>query len=139
VKEAVGELGSARYVSLTTFKRDGSAVATPVWITGSEGSYVFTTGDRAGKTRRLRHNASVQVQVCDMRGRVSPDAAIYMGTGTVQATAASVAAAEHAIAAKYGWQFNATKIVDGLKARFGRGPKQEVVAIHLELGSGPGS
>ena len=41
------DLDRARYVSLTTFKKDGTGVATPVWITGSAGSYVFTTGDKA--------------------------------------------------------------------------------------------
>jgi hypothetical protein len=29
-------LTDARYISLTTYKRDGSGVATPVWITGSD-------------------------------------------------------------------------------------------------------
>jgi len=29
------ELANARYVSLTTFTRDGTPKATPVWITGS--------------------------------------------------------------------------------------------------------
>jgi hypothetical protein len=30
----VDELDRARYISLTTFKRDGSPVSGPVWITG---------------------------------------------------------------------------------------------------------
>ena len=47
------DLDRARYISLTTFKRDGSPVSSPVWITGVGGAYVFTTGDSAWKTRRL--------------------------------------------------------------------------------------
>jgi len=129
----VNDLDRARYVSLTTYKRDGSPVSTPVWITGSGGSYVVTTGDKAWKTRRLRNNPSVQVQVCDMRGRVKPGAAVFTGTGEVKTAAESLAAAERAIAAKYGWQFKATKVVDGLRSRIGRGPKQEVVAVELTL------
>src|ERR1700682_4896559 len=35
-----GELDRAKYISLTTFKRDGAAVSTPVWITGTAGRYV---------------------------------------------------------------------------------------------------
>jgi uncharacterized protein len=99
----VNDLDAARYVSLTTFKRDGSPVSTPVWITGAAGSYVFTTGSVAWKTRRLRHNSSVQVRVCDLRGRVRPAATVYAGTGEVRATPEAVTAAERAIAAKYGW------------------------------------
>ena len=127
------DLDAARYVSLTTFKKDGSPKATPVWITGSGGSYLFTTGDKAWKTRRLLKNSAVEVQICDMRGRVKPNTPIYRGTGEVQTGAESVAAAERALAAKYRWQFKATQVVDALKLKLGRGAKQEVVAIHLTL------
>ena len=127
------ELDTARYVSLTTFKKDGSPVATPVWITGAAGVYAFTTGDKAWKTIRLRRNPSVTVQACDMRGRAKAHAVLYVGTGESFSSPDAVGAAERALAEKYGWQFKATKIVDGLKARFGRGPNQEVVAIHLTI------
>jgi PPOX class probable F420-dependent enzyme len=127
------ELDGARYILLTTFKRDGSAVSSPVWITGTSGSYVFTTGDKAWKTRRMLRNPSVHVQVCDMRGRVKPAAARYTGTGEVVTSKEAIAAAERALSTKYGWQFKATKVVDGVKARFGLGVHQEVVAIHLSL------
>ena len=130
------DLDSARYVSLTTFKTDGSPKATPVWITGTGGSYLFTTGDKAWKTRRLLRNAAVEVQLCDMRGRVKPNTMIYRGTGEVQTGAESVAAAERALAAKYRWQFKAAQVVDALKLKLGRGAKQEVVAIHLTLNEG---
>jgi uncharacterized protein len=129
----MNELENARYISLTTFKRDGSPVATPVWISGSDGSYVFTTGDKAWKTRRLRTNPSVQVQVCAFRGQPKPHATMFTGTGKVCTAAEAVAAAEHALAAKYGWQFRATKIVDGLRARLRPATKQDVVAIQLVL------
>ena len=129
----MNDLDGARYISLTTFKRDGSPVATPVWIAGSNGSYEFTTGDKAWKTRRLLNNSSVRVEVCDLRGRAKPNATVYEGTGEVRASPNAVAATERALAAKYGWQFKATKLVDGFKARFGRAAKQEVVAIHLTL------
>jgi uncharacterized protein len=130
---AVIELDKARYISLTTFKRDGSPVPSAVWITGVAGSYVFTTGDKAWKTKRLRRNPSVQVQVCDMRGRVKPETTRFVGTGEVNGSADAVAAAERALAAKYGWQFKATKLVDGLKGRLGWGERQEPVAVQLSL------
>src|ERR1700724_2527956 len=125
------ELDRAKYISLTTFKRDGAAVSTPVWITGTEGRYVFTTGDKAWKTKRLLRNPSIEVRVCDIRGLVKPQATIHTGTGQVSSSIADVAAAERALSAKYGWQFTATKVVDSVKRRLGRGQPQEVVAIHL--------
>jgi hypothetical protein len=132
----VDDLDAARYISLTTFKKDGSPVSTPVWITGAAGTYAFTTGDQAWKTRRLRRDPSVRVQVCDMRVRVAPQATRYVGTGEVASSADAVAAAELALAAKYGWQFHAIRIFESMKGRFGRGPRQEPVAIHLSLGEG---
>jgi PPOX class probable F420-dependent enzyme len=127
------DLDGARYILLTTFKRDGSGVASPVWITGSRGAYAFTTGDRAWKSRRLRHDPNVQVQACGVRGRVKPGAALYRGTGEVLTDPDEVKAAEAALSAKYGWQFRATKVADRLSARFGRGDPQRVVAIRLQL------
>ncbi|MGP0108667.1 MAG: PPOX class F420-dependent oxidoreductase [Acidimicrobiales bacterium] len=134
--DEVSELDRARYISLTTFKKDGSPVSSPVWITGAAGTYVFTTGNTAWKARRLARNPSVHVQVCDMRGRVKPGASRYVGTGEVASSAVAVAAAEKALAAKYGWQFRAIKLVDDLRGRLGRGERQESVAIHLSLGEG---
>jgi uncharacterized protein len=129
----LSDLDKARYVSLTTFKRDGTAVSTPVWITGVQGRYVFTTGDKAGKTKRLLHDPAIEVQVCDMRGRVKPDTPVHRGTGGVSASNADIASAEQALSAKYGWQFRATKLLDGIKRRLGRGPIHEVVAVHLSI------
>ena len=129
----MNELDRARYILLTTFKQDGSPVSSPVWITGAAGSYVFTTGDKAWKTRRLLRNPAVQVQVCDMRGRVKPQASRYVGTGEVSSVEAAVTAAEQALAAKYDWQFRATKLVDGLRGRIGWGERQEPVAVRLSL------
>ena len=84
------ELLAARYISLTTYKRDGSGVATPVWIAGSGGTFRFTTGDTTWKTRRLLNDPTVAVRVCDLRGRVAPGATTYAGTGRVQDDPASV-------------------------------------------------
>jgi hypothetical protein len=127
------DLDKARYISLTSFKADGTAVSTPVWITGSQGRYVFTTGDKAWKTKRILRNGTIKVGVCDMRGRMKPGATIHSGTAIISATSADIAAAEAALSAKYGWQFRATKVVDALKNRFGRGLAQQVVAVHLSL------
>jgi PPOX class probable F420-dependent enzyme len=127
------ELDHARYISLATCKRDGSWVASPVWITGADGTYVFTTGDKAWKTRRLRANARVQVRACSARGRVKPSAKSYVGTGEVLVDIGDVARAERALLAKYGWQFRATKVVDRLHTVFGRREPQKAVAIRLVL------
>ena len=63
-------LPQSPYVSLTTFRRTGVAVATPVWAApDGESLVVWTRGD-SGKVKRLRHTSRVTVEPCDFRGRV---------------------------------------------------------------------
>jgi PPOX class probable F420-dependent enzyme len=69
-------LSAGKYLSLTTFRRDGSAVATPVWVTRDGDHLYVITSATSGKVKRLRNNASVQLAPCDVRGRESgPQAA----------------------------------------------------------------
>ena len=128
------ELADARSISLTTYKRDGQPVATPVWIAGAANPYRFTTGAKTGKARRLRRDPRVRVQVSDVRGRVKPGTSIFTGTGTVKEDPDSVAAAESAIADKYGWQFGAAKVVERLRRLLRLGESQAGVAVELTLG-----
>jgi len=63
-----------KYISLTTFRKTGAAVATPVWF-GEENNklYVMTRSDM-GKTKRIRNNPQVRVAPCTIRGKVTgPD------------------------------------------------------------------
>lgn len=85
---ALARLGSSPYVRLTTFRRDGTPVATPVWVVadraelgGDEGVLLVTTGADTGKAKRLRHTPRVLLAPCDPRGRVAP------GTEEVEAVA----------------------------------------------------
>jgi PPOX class probable F420-dependent enzyme len=67
---------SKKYISLTTFRKNGDKVATPVWF-GEDGGklYVMTRSDM-GKTKRIRNNPQVQVAPCTIRGKVTgPEAA----------------------------------------------------------------
>ncbi len=49
------QLNTAEYISLSTQKRDGSTVETPVWFAqDGDKIYVFTEGN-AGKVKRLRN------------------------------------------------------------------------------------
>ncbi len=60
-----------KYISLTTFRKNGEKVATPVWF-GEDGDklYVMTRSDM-GKTKRIRNNSQVQVAPCTIRGKVT--------------------------------------------------------------------
>jgi PPOX class probable F420-dependent enzyme len=67
-------LPHSTYVSLSTFRRTGVAVATPVWAAPDANSLVVWTRADSGKVKRLRHTSRVTVAPCDVRGRVQGSA-----------------------------------------------------------------
>lgn len=102
-------LSSARYAQLRTFRRDGSAVDTPVWFVLDGDTVVFRT-KQGPKTRRIAGNPRVELWPCDYRGRYCD------GTPTIhgQARVLDGAAAEVANAAlhhRYGWQYNTVPLL----------------------------
>jgi uncharacterized protein len=59
-----------KYLSLTTYRRDGTAVATPVWFV-EDGDHLFvTTGATSGKVKRIRRNPAVTVAACNGMGKL---------------------------------------------------------------------
>ena len=51
-------LGDEKYLLLTTFKRDGTPVATPVWAAPLDsGEIGFWTSSGTGKAKRITHTS----------------------------------------------------------------------------------
>ena len=71
VTDVRAALGGAKYISLTTYKKDGTPVATPVWVAAHDNHYYVITGGASGKVKRIRNNAKVKIAVCDVRGRIT--------------------------------------------------------------------
>ena len=63
-----------KYLSLTSFKRDGSGIATPMWFVGDNGHLVVETDADSYKVKRIRRDPHVQIAVCDVRGRLRGEA-----------------------------------------------------------------
>jgi PPOX class probable F420-dependent enzyme len=59
-----------KYMSLTTFRRDGSPVATPVWFVIDGDRVLVQTDAQAGKVRRIRRNPAVTMATCTATGRL---------------------------------------------------------------------
>ncbi|MFE7356869.1 PPOX class F420-dependent oxidoreductase [Streptomyces sp. NPDC057543] len=74
-------LRRARYVSLTTYRKDGTPVATPVWHVMNSGRLYVWTEASSWKVKRLRRDPRVKVVVCNVRGRIKPSAPEAVGTG----------------------------------------------------------
>lgn len=109
----VGDVADAKYVLFTTFRKDGSPVATPLWAVRDGADLVMWTVADSWKVKRLRKNPSVLVQACDARGKTTTGPEVA-GLGEVF----DGAGAGSRIARKYGivgWVF-----VAGSKLRRGR-------------------
>ena len=132
VRAADHPLASAKYVALTTFRRTGAAVTTPVWFAPSldqPGLFAVITVDDTGKTKRLAHTDRVELQACDMRGRIAPDAPTFQGTATVVRDAGAVASVRRAIVAKYGFPARFSDLTDTLGSKVGlkRAPRAGIL------------
>ena len=59
-----------RYLSLTSFKRDGTGVATPLWFV-SDGERLFALTDlHSAKVARIRQDPRVLVAPCRANGKL---------------------------------------------------------------------
>jgi uncharacterized protein len=116
------DLAGEKYVSLTTYRKNGESSAKPVWITGlGDGRIGFTTDATSLKVKRIRNDGRVRLQPCDMRGNVRA------GTSPVDADAVILddgegdeAIVRAAIAKKYGWQYRVAIGLGKLQALIGR-------------------
>lgn len=110
----VGEVADAKYVLFTTYRKDGTPVATPLWAARDGADLVMWTVTDSWKVKRLRRNPAVLVQACDARGKKTSGPQVA-GTGEVF----DGAEAGRLVARKYGvigWL-----TVNGSKLRRGTG------------------
>ncbi|MDQ0987984.1 PPOX class F420-dependent oxidoreductase [Streptomyces sp. V2I9] len=98
------DFARSEYVSLTTYRKNGTPVATPVWAAADDGVlYVWTRSD-SWKVKRLRRNGKVTVTVCDVRGRIAEGAPSAEGTAKLL-DADGTRAVRKLLARKYTWKF----------------------------------
>jgi PPOX class probable F420-dependent enzyme len=104
-------LADEKYMLLTTFRRDGTPVSTPVWVVALDGGDVgFWTSSGSGKAKRLAHTARVTVQPSDARGRVKSGTTSTEGTARL-VTGGELDAIRERVIAKYGFQTKLTKAI----------------------------
>jgi PPOX class probable F420-dependent enzyme len=105
----VASLAGERYISLTSFKRDGTPVSTPVWVVSDDGRRLLVwTGAGTWKVKRIRRDPHVLVAASSMRGTERGE--------RIAATArlADVPGLDELFRRKYGWQ---KRLVDFLNRK----------------------
>lgn len=117
--------GDSRYLALTTYRRDGRPVTTPVWLVTLEGKIYVFTSNSTGKAKRVRATGRVRFASCSMNGRrILGD--WREGTGRVVHDEALRDRALVALQRKYGWQLSVALLVYRL-----RGLYRERVVLEL--------
>lgn len=66
--ERIIRLAAGSYLLVTTYKKDGSTVATPVWVVRDGNALGIWTVADSWKVKRIRNRADVLVGPCDVRG-----------------------------------------------------------------------
>ncbi len=93
-------LKNASYLNLTTFRRSGEAVTTPLWFAEYEGVLYIQTFPTAGKLRRIDHTRQVRVAPCTLNGKaLGPE---MEGQARVVTGEQEILLAEVALSLKYG-------------------------------------
>jgi uncharacterized protein len=112
-------LDHADYINLRSYKRDGTAVDTPVWCAPLDGKLVIFTLRDSYKVKRVRRNPKVQVAKCDIRGALRGpwlDATCR----AIEGDPAYDARAYAALTRKYGWKMRAGNFFSTLSGRMRR-------------------
>ena len=125
----IDTLGEARYVSLQTFRKNGTGVQTPVWIARAGDELgIFTNGD-SYKVKRLRRNPKIRIAKCGVGGALKGP--WHNGTARVVEDEAGQKAILDALYRKYGWQMT----LADWGARIGR-TKKDWVFVAVEISGG---
>ena len=105
-------LADEKYVSLTTYRRNGTPVATAVWwVALDHGRYGFWTASTSGKAKRLRNDPKVLVQPSNGRGQVKDGTSPVPATAQLVTEGADFDAVTAAVKAKYGVQTSITRFL----------------------------
>lgn len=126
-------IADEKYVSITTTRRNGETVSSPVWIAPlPDGTSGFTTGATSGKVKRIRNNPAVTLRPCDARGRVKEAAAVTTATATIL-VGDEMGPIRGAIRSKYGFIVVLLGAFERVRSVFKKGADDNcVVHLHFE-------
>lgn len=107
-------LQSATYINLTTFRKNGTPVPTPVWFVLDEDGqlYVWTEAE-SGKVKRLRANGRAQIAPSDSRG--NPQGPFVAARGRILADETAAREVLARFRRKYGLLFRAFEVMGRLR------------------------
>src|SRR5712692_5400949 len=133
-KATFPDLGREQCLALTTFRKTGQSVTTPVWFAEWLGTIYVETHADAGKLKRLRHTARVTLAPCTFSGKVT--GSVSEGNARILTESQESTAASAALSKKYGLMRNLFHFVRNILRMLQRKANVDVVYIAIEPISG---
>ena len=120
-------LGDQRFLSLTTFRRSGEPVSTPVWIGRDGETLVVTTPAKSGKVKRLHNDPRVELRPCGRFGKVKSGTAAISGVAEIVEDPAEQAGPAELIREKYGLEYRIVMRIE----RIGKDGNEERLILRI--------
>ena len=124
-------LADHRFVSLTTFRRSGAPVSTPVWVARDGDALVVLTPSGSGKVARLRHDPRVEVRPCGRFGAVADGVVPVPGTAEIHEGVAAEQRARAGIRRAYPLESRIVLGIERLTELVRRRSPEPRLALHL--------
>ncbi|MCJ1674861.1 MULTISPECIES: PPOX class F420-dependent oxidoreductase [unclassified Rathayibacter] len=114
---ALAALSDASFVSLTTFRKTGVGVSTPVWIARDGADLIVTTPRKSGKVKRLRNDPRVTLVPCDRRGRVADGATALEAEAHIVSDTDTVERLGRVFLRKYRLEYRVFMVIERIVSR----------------------
>ncbi|MDY6995410.1 MAG: PPOX class F420-dependent oxidoreductase [Actinomycetota bacterium] len=124
--DPLDRLAAQKFVALTTFKRSGEGVATPMWVAVDDDRLAFWTPSDSWKVTRARRDPRVTVVPCSRLGSVPAGEHPVSGHAEVVDDATDVRRVRAAMKQKYGLVFTLVTIVERVMRR---GPEDRTALL----------
>jgi PPOX class probable F420-dependent enzyme len=118
---AFAALGDEQFLSLTTFRKSGERVSTPMWVVRDGDALIMFTPQASGKLKRLRNSPHVELRPSNQFGRVKDGVEPVAGVAEVLTDEDSLERATGMIRRKYGFAY---QIVMGIERLIKFGPEK---------------
>ena len=121
---AFAALGNEQFLSLTTFRRSGERVSTPMWVARDGDALIMFTPQSSGKVKRLRNSPRVALRPCERFRRVKDGVEPVAGMAEVLTDEDSREHATGIIRRKYGLGY---RVVMGIERLIKFGQEKRVI------------
>ena len=122
-------LGDEAFVSLTTFRRNGEPISSPVWVARDGDTLIVLTPEESGKVKRIRNNRHVEISPSSRMGKVPEGSKPVHGIAEIVTDAPTAAHLTHTLQKKYGLEYHVVMLIERIAAR----RQKPRVTLHITL------